>query len=78
MTAGSLANVRHRIGVGRVDAAGNHRRRAVIRTVPTARARMIVHPVGHEAIAINAGKQMLRWAVMAAAGEAQRYQHYQH
>ena len=54
MTVASLASsARHGIGVGRVDAAGNYRRWAIIRAVATARARMIVHPVGHEAIAID-------------------------
>jgi hypothetical protein len=37
---------------------------------------MIVHPVGHEAIAIDARKQVLRRAIMAAADETQRQQHY--
>jgi hypothetical protein len=67
-----LASLRHRIGVGRVDAAGNHRRWAVIRAVATACAGVIVHPVGYETIAIDAREQMLRRAIVAAADEAQR------
>jgi hypothetical protein len=39
---------------------------------------MIVHPVGHEAITIDERKQVLRRTFVAAADEAQRYQHYQH
>jgi hypothetical protein len=75
----SLASVRHEIVVGGVHATGNHRWRAVVRTVATARARMIVHPVGHETIAIDARKQVFRRAIMAAAAaNAKRYQHRQH
>ena len=71
MTGGSvnaelLASVRHRIGVGRIDAISDYRRRAVVRTIRTTCARMVVHPVGHEAIAIDAGKQVLRRTIAAA------------
>ena len=69
----SLASgVRQRIGVGRVNAAGDHRRGTIVRTVAAARARMIVHPVGHEAIAVDERKQMLGRAVVPAAATAER------
>jgi hypothetical protein len=68
----SLASVRHRISVRRIRAASNDRRWAIIRAVATARAGMIVHPVSHKAVTIDARKQVLRRAVVAAAGDAQR------
>jgi hypothetical protein len=37
---------------------------------------MIVHPIGNKTIAINERKQMLRRAIVTAAGKAQRYQRY--
>jgi hypothetical protein len=39
---------------------------------------MIVHPVGHKAIAIDAREQVFRRAVVTAAANAKRQQHYQH
>ena len=67
MTNASLASTRHGIGIGRVEPTGNNRRWAVIRTVATARTRMIVHPVGHKAITIDPRKQVLRRAIVTAA-----------
>ena len=72
VASGLLAGARYRIGIGRVDAAGDHCGRAIIRAVAAARARMIVHPVGHEAITIDERKQVLRRALMATTGQAQR------
>ena len=56
-------------------------RRAMIPRAVAAQARVVVHPVGTEAIAIDAREQMLRrtaTSIMAASRQADRQQQYQH
>jgi len=56
-------------------------RRAMIPGAVAAQTRVVVHPIGTEAIAIDPREQMLRrtaTSIMAATRQADRQQQYQH